>query len=266
MQEDGKLRACWLGNDGWLFAHGGRLIAMDLDFFLKERKLPPVDGLRDIAARLDFLFITHAHTDHCNPQTIGQLMRLGSCRVVLARSCRAALRSRGLQLDRLTFVEPGTAPLDATNNPLPMDSVGENVPGLPGWLRAETIRALHGHINGAVYAGAHRWDCGFLLHFGGKRICQPGDSVLLQEHLELRDMDVLLVSPTEHNMGVTAARDWIETVRPAYAIAQHFGTYCEDAGNRFWTHGYQRELRDALGVRMRQRYHIPEYAVPICIE
>lgn len=264
--EDGRLRACWLGNDGWLFSHGGHLIATDLDFFLEERKLPPMNEIEELAARLEFLFITHAHTDHCNPQTLQELMRMGDCRVVLARSCRAALRFSRLYKDRLSFVEPGRTPLDDTNNPLPMARVGGTVPGLPGWLQVEAVRALHGHRNGAVYAGAHRWDCGFLMHFGGKQIFQPGDSVLLQEHMELQGLDVLLVSPTEHNMGVSAARNWIEAVRPAHALAQHFETYRENADNHFWTHGYQRELQEALGEEMRQRYRIPEYGTPFVLE
>lgn len=266
MQNDGKLRACWLGNDGWLFSHGGHMIATDLDFFLEERKLPPMDGLEELAARLEYILITHVHTDHCNPQTLKELMRLGDCHVVLARSCKAFLRSYHLEPERLTFVEPGSTPMDDNNNPLPMVRVGGEVSGLPDWLQVEAIRALHGHRHGSVYAGAHRWDCGYLIQFGGKQIFQPGDSVLLQEHTELQGVDVLLVSPTEHNMGVNAARTWIETVRPGHVLAQHFETYRENADNRFWTHGYQRELQEALGEEMRKRYRIPEYGVPFILE
>ncbi len=265
LQADGRLRACWLGNDGWLFSHGGHLIATDLDFCLSERALASFEELSELAARLEFLLITHAHTDHFNPETVRTLMEGGACRLILPWSCWACAQTYDLDPRRIHLVRPGRAPLDLQNNPLPMARGGE-VFGLPGWLGVEAIRALHGHRAGSVYGGANEEDCGYILRLGGKTIVQPGDSVLLQEHLDLRDIDVLLVSPTEHNMGVGQAQHWIETVRPRWAIAQHFGTYHETGDNAFWTHGYQRELLAALGEEMGRRYLIPAYAQPIVIE
>ncbi len=265
LRDDGRLRACWLGNDGWLFAHGGHLIATDLEFCLAERALAPFEELGELAARLEFLLITHAHTDHFNPETVRTLMEMGYFHLVLPRSCWACAQVYDLDPRRIHLVRPGRAPLDLQNNPLPMARGGEAA-GLPGWLGVEAIRALHGHRAGSVYGGANEDDCGYILRFGGKTIVQPGDSVLLQEHLELQDIDVLLVSPTEHNMGVEQARCWMETVRPRWAFAQHFGTYQETADNAFWTHGYHRELLAALGEDMRQRYVMPEYAKPIVID
>lgn len=257
LQNDGRLRISWLGNDGWLFAQGGHLIATDLDFCLPERTLPPFTEWEALARHLGVLFVTHAHTDHFNPETVQRLMAGGSCTLVLPESCRPAAESYGLNQGRVVYARPGCMPLDLTNNPLPIPRAGGRVEGLPGWLSAEAVRALHGHTMGAVYGGANAGDCGYLLRFGGSTIFEPGDSVLLQEHLELTGIDLLLVSPTEHNMNVEPARHWIETVRPRRVFAQHFGTYREEGGNAFWTHGYQCELGAALDVEMKQRYTIP---------
>jgi L-ascorbate metabolism protein UlaG (beta-lactamase superfamily) len=70
-------------------------------------------------------------------------------------------------------------------------------------IRVEPQRALHGHTQFSVYRGANVDDCGYVITLGGRRIFEPGDSVLLQDHLEdLGEVDVLFVSPTEHNMHV----------------------------------------------------------------
>ena len=258
--KDGRLRLCWLGNNGWLIGWDGHLVATDLDFFLPERMLPQVKDLPELAAALSYLFITHAHTDHFNPQTVEALMAGGSCQVVLPESCRTCAQAYGLDEARLVYVRPGLSPLDEQNNPLPLPPEGGAVPGLPDWLDVRTLRALHGHLHGAVYGGANPMDCGYVLRLGGYTVVQPGDSVLLQEHLALAGVDVLLVSPTEHNMGVAQAQVFVETVQPRRVFAQHFGTYREEADNRFWTHGYPVELGEALSAQMQARYTVPEYA------
>jgi L-ascorbate metabolism protein UlaG (beta-lactamase superfamily) len=262
LQSDNGLGACWLGNAGWLFAQGGHLIATDLDFFLPERILPAFAELPKLAERLDYLLITHAHTDHFNPETVRALIEQGPCTVLLPESCRGCAAEYGLDPSRILYAKPGCTPLDPYNNPLPLPRTGWEVSGLPQWLGIEAIRALHGAVGGAVYTGANSGDCGYLIRFGGMLIAEPGDSVLLEEHLTLANIDLLLVSPTEHNMGVEKARFLIETVRPKRIFAQHFGTYRETAENAFWTHGFQQELFDALSPEMQGRFTIPVYAEP----
>jgi hypothetical protein len=114
---------------------------------------------------------------------------------------------------------------------------------------------LHGHWHGSVYRGANLSDCGYLIAVGGVRLFQPGDSVLLHDHLELAGVDVLFVSPTDHNMGVGRAAILINALEPAYVFPQHFGTYVVTEANRYWTVGYPDELRAILPRRMRDRFH-----------
>jgi hypothetical protein len=79
--------------------------------------------------------------------------------------------------------------------------------------------------------------------------------VLLHDHLELEDVDVLFVSPTDHNMGVERSALLINALEPAYVFPQHFGTYLETDGNRYWTKGYPDEVKAVLPRRMRERFH-----------
>lgn len=242
LQKDGLLRLCWLGNDGWLIGHGGHLIATDLDLCLAERILPPYAHWEALGAALSHLFITHAHTDHFNPETVQRLMAGGACTLVLPESCREAAEAFGADTNRVCYATPGQA-----------------VPGMPDWLGARAMRAVHGHMLGSVFVDANLQDCGYVFTLGGMRLVQPGDSLLLEEHFSLSDVDVLFISPTEHNMGVTQSRQLIEAIQPGHIFAQHFGTYLEREENAFWTHGYQAELGASLPPAMRARYQIPAY-------
>ena len=125
---------------------------------------------------------------------------------------------------------------------------------LPG-VNVEPQRALHGHLFSCVYRHANLDDCGYVFTMGGKRFLQPGDTVLLHDHLELVDIDVLFVSPTIHNMVVDRAAVLINALEPEHIFAQHFGTYVQTEDNMFWTKGYPDELKHVLPRLMQKRFH-----------
>ena len=228
----------WQGNDGFLLWDGRHLIATDLDLTLSERLQPPTVSLDELAQRLDLLMITHGHGDHFNQATVQALLRHDSCQFLIPESCRAiACSMEGLEA-RSRFCQPG----DRLDAPLPI----------------ECLRAVHGHIGGSIYSGASMLDCGYRFRFGGLTFYQPGDTVLLQEHLEMPPVDVLFVSPTEHNLGVDNAVRLIRMLRPGRVILQHHSTYHETPENRFWTHGYVQEVLEALTPQERLRCVVPE--------
>jgi L-ascorbate metabolism protein UlaG (beta-lactamase superfamily) len=92
----------------------------------------------------------------------------------------------------------------------------------------------------------------------GKRIFHPGDSVLTEEHLGLKNIHVLFVSPTVHNMYVDRSMILINRLEPAYIFPQHFETYQQTEENAFWTRGYPDELRLRLSAELKKRYHKPK--------
>ena len=230
------IAVCWLGNLSWLICAQGQLIAFDLDLDLDLRLQPSPVPATAIAQSLDVLFITHEHGDHFNATTSAVLARESDCRFVVPANCEAKARTIGVPEERVCIARP-RASFD-----------------LPG-IHVEPLRALHGDRHQAVYRHANLDDCGYVLTLGDQRLLQPGDSVLLQEQLELTDIDILFISPTDHNMAIKPAATLISALAPQHIFPQHFGTYRQTDDNRYWTKGFPDEHAAALPDTLRDRYH-----------
>ncbi|MBE0668856.1 MAG: MBL fold metallo-hydrolase, partial [Bacteroidales bacterium] len=123
-------------------------------------------------------------------------------------------------------------------------------------IKVEPLRALHGNSNFAIYYDANLQDCGYLFTIGGKRILQPGDTYLLEDHLFLKKVDVLFFSPTEHNMYIDNSVILINALEPEYIFPQHHSTVAVNESNRFWAKGYPDEVKIRLSKPLKERYHI----------
>jgi L-ascorbate metabolism protein UlaG (beta-lactamase superfamily) len=229
---------CWLGNLGWLLGSDGILIATDLDLERESRIQPSPIPTTEIAPLLDVHLITHGHEDHFSSSTCAILVERSACTFVVPASCADKARGLDIPASRLAIARPG----------VPFD-----LPQLA--LHVEPQRALHGHWHGSVYRDANMEDCGYLFRLGGTRFLQPGDTVLLHQHLELSGVDVLFVSPTDHNMRVERSAILINSLEPEHIFPQHYGTYLETDDNRYWTKGYPDELKWVLPRPMQERFH-----------
>jgi len=227
---------CWLGNLSWLISAAGRLVAFDLDLDRELRLQKSPIPTEEIAPLLDMHFITHEHGDHFSDVTSGVLAEKSDCLFVVPANCVEKARRLGIADARMRVARPGE----------PFDLAGVHV---------EPLRALHGHHYSSVYRHANLDDCGYLFRLGGNTFLQPGDTVLLHEHLELTGVEVLFVSPTIHNMHIDHASILINALEPEHIFPQHFGTYVENDDNRFWTKGYPDELRSVLPQAMQARFH-----------
>ena len=252
LENPSGIAVCWVGNAGWLIRGAWRLVAFDPDLGSEEKVLPPVISAEELAPALDAVFITHEHGDHFNDHTCRVLAQQSKCLFVLPASCLEKGRRLAIPEARIRIARPRE----------PFDLLG---------IRVEPLRALHGDRHQAVYRNANLDDCGYLLTLvaqtflsatvAGKNACptrtilQPGDSVLLQDHLALKDVDAMFVSPTDHNMHVGPASLLIKTLAPSHVFPQHFDTYVVTPDNEFWTHGYPDELKAALPPEMQKRYH-----------
>ncbi len=247
-----ELALTWVGNAGWLIESGNLLIATDLDLDPAEKLHAPPVTAAELAGALDAVLITHQHGDHCNLPTLRTLARESRCVFVLPRTCLEPVAELDIPPDRVLIAEP--------HNPF----------GLLG-MRVEPIHAIHGDRDFTVltheagFLDGLRYNCGYLLTISGNRLLQPGDSVLTEEHLALRDVDVLFVSPTVHNMHVDRSLILINRLEPAHILPQHFGTYVESPDNRFWTKGYPDELAERLSGTLRRRFHRPRLGVRFVI-
>jgi L-ascorbate 6-phosphate lactonase len=122
-------------------------------------------------------------------------------------------------------------------------------------VHVEPIHAIHGNQEFTVLTRepdfvekiAH--NCGYVFNINGKRFLHPGDSVLTEEHLGLKNIDVLFVSPTVHNMYMDRSMILINHLQPAYIFPQHFGTYRENEEEAFW------KLKLRLSAELQKHYH-----------
>jgi L-ascorbate metabolism protein UlaG (beta-lactamase superfamily) len=227
---------CWLGNLSWLIYADGQLIATDLDLDREGRLQRSPILTEAIAPALNIHLITHGHEDHFSSPTCAILAERSACTFVLPANCLQKARTIGIAASRICVARPGE-PID-----------------LPD-LYVEPQRALHGHLFSSVYRHANLEDCGYILTLNGKRFLQPGDTVLLHDHLELPDIDVLFVSPTDHNTYVDRSAVLINVLEPEHTFTQHFGTYIQTEENRYWTKGYPDELKARLPRQMQARFH-----------
>jgi L-ascorbate 6-phosphate lactonase len=236
------LAVCWVGNDGWLIQADGLLIATDLDLETGEKVQKPAITPTELVDLLDVAFVTHHHGDHFNEPTLVALAQGQRCTFVLPRTCLKRALELGIPEKRIVVPEPG----------IPFRIKG---------VLVEPLHAIHGNQDFTVLTREEDFiesiahNCGYLFNLGGKRIFQPGDSILTEEHLELKNIDVLFVSPTVHNMYIDRSMILINRLQPAYIFPQHFSTYREEPDNLFWTRGYPDELKMRLSLELQRRYH-----------
>lgn len=227
----------WTGNNGWLIKANGLLIATDLVLEDPLRDRPAPISAAELAGLLDVSFVTHVHHDHFNGPTSKVLLEKSRCLFVLPKSCLDVAREIGIPEDRIVVARPRE----------PFDIKG---------VRVEPLRALHGDRQGAVCFDFNLDDCGYLIHMGGKTILQPGDTVLLKDHLLLKHVDVLMFSPTEHNMQIDNSVTLINELAPDCILPQHRDTYPETEQKRYWAHAYTREVQARLSKDLQKRYHV----------
>lgn len=230
----------WLGHNGWLIKSNTTLIGTDLPLETTERAYVSPISAKELAGELDISFITHEHSDHFERETSRILTKFGDCIFVMPVSCQeAAKKDVKIPEARIRIAKP--------RNPFDI-----------GDVHIEPIRAIHGNSNYAVYYKANLDDCGYLITIGGKRFLQMGDSVLLEDQLFLKDVDVLFFSPTEHNTYIDQSVILINTLNPKYIFPQHRNTFKVTPENRFWTSAYPYEVKMRLSKSLQERYHMVE--------
>ena len=237
----------WTGHNGWLVRSGGLLVGTDLVLDDRGREHKSPVSATDIADDLDISFVTHAHGDHFNGPTSRVLAEKSDCLFVLPRSCLERAKSLGIPPERIVVATPRET---------------LTVKG----IRVDALRAIHGNRLGAVYFEANLDDCGYVIHLGGKTFMQPGDSVLLEDHLFREEIDVLFVSPTEHNMQIEKSVTLIQALEPELILPQHRDTYPVTDQNRFWTNAYPHEVKQRLSQALQERYRIVEMGERIDVE
>jgi len=230
----------WTGHNGWLIKADDILIGTDLCLEQEERQVPAPISAAELAGELDISFITHEHGDHFERETSKILAENSDCMFVLPRNCFEIARQEvGIPENRIKVATPKQA--FALNG-----------------VEVKSLRAIHGNPKFAVFEEANLEDCGYLITLGGKSFLQPGDTVLLEDHLFLKHVDVLFFSPTEHNMYIDRSVILINELEPDFIFPQHRDTFQVTSENRYWTSAYPDEVKLLLSKPLQQRYHILE--------
>ena len=229
----------WAGHNSWIIRSGDLVVATDLYLENSLRLAPSPITPEEIAPSIDISFVTHAHGDHFNEYTSKVLLEKSSCIFVMPESCLPVARKLKIPDNRIVIAKPRES---------------FEVKG----VRVDAIRAIHGNANFAIYYEANLEDCGYVFTVGGKTFLQPGDSYLLEDHLFLKNVDVLFFSPTEHNMYIDRSVILINTLDPEYIFPQHHSTisFGEEDKYRFWAKGYPDEVKIRLSQPLKDRYHI----------
>jgi L-ascorbate metabolism protein UlaG (beta-lactamase superfamily) len=227
----------WIGQGSWIIQSDDLVISTDLFLENRGRISPSPITPDEIAPILDVAFITHGHGDHFEPYTSKILAEKSSCIFVLPESCLETATKFKIPTERTVIAKPRQ----------PFEIKG---------IKVDPLRAIHGNSNFAIYYDANLQDCGYLFTIGGKRILQPGDTYLLEDHLFLKKVDVLFFSPTEHNMYIDNSVILINTLDPQYIFPQHHSTVALDESNRFWAKGYPDEVKIRLSKPLKERYFI----------
>jgi len=232
----------WIGNAGWQIRFGPISILIDPDLETGSFKLPNAvisDTLADeIIHTTDAVLVSHEHGDHFNRPTAHRLAEESDCRFILPASCLYAAREAGLPQKRII----------AAHHRRKIDLFGDGLTVTP-------FPAIHGHIHGSVYRHYDPSDCGYLIQTESLGLFHPGDTLLLDEHFDLPEVDVLFVSPTEHNTNVLQSLVLISKLMPRYILPQHRDTYVVTDDNYFWTSAHDKTLYDALDENQKERYH-----------
>lgn len=227
----------WIGQGSWIIKSGDLVISTDLFLENQGRIASSPVTPEEIATVLDIAFITHDHGDHFEEYTSRILAEKSTCMFVMPENCIQTAKKIGIPEKRIVVAKPRE----------PFEIKG---------IKVDPLRAVHGNSNFAIYFDANLQDCGYLFTINGKRILQPGDTYLLEDHLFLKKVDVLFFSPTEHNMYIDNSVILINALDPDYIFPQHHGTVALNESNRFWAKGYPDEVMIRLSGPLKKKYFI----------
>lgn len=228
----------WTGHNGWLIKADDVLIGTDLCLEQEDRAIASPVSAAELAGELDVSFITHEHGDHFERETSTILSKKSDCLFVMPQNCVQIARDEvGIPASRVIVATP-------------------RQPFVVRGVQVTPLRAIHGNPKFAVFEEANMEDCGYLIALGGKSFLQPGDTVLLEDHLFLKHVDVLFFSPTEHNMHIDRSVILINELEPDYILPQHRDTFKVTPENRYWTSAYPYEVKLLLSKPLQEQYHI----------
>jgi L-ascorbate metabolism protein UlaG (beta-lactamase superfamily) len=245
----GETALWWLTNAGFLVNARGTVAVIDPAISLDPNSLGTSEtGLRLLTAlpieasavpRLDAVLYTHADDDHFARRTAEELFRTEAL-FVGPPPVAEELSQMGLADERVRIAQAGETfevgrvkvtptPADHPWQLRDPEQLGE--PWKPGDC------------------------CGYLLTTPDGTIWNPGDTRLMDEHVQMKDVDVLLldISRNEYHLGVDNAARLANILDVPHIIPHHYGTY--DASEHTAYNGDPAEVAAKI-KDAEQRFHV----------
>jgi len=176
------------GHAGFIVKAGDKVLAFD-PFKIKDSDIEKVD----------FIFITHSHHDHCSPQDIEKLVKPTTI-IVAPPDCQSKISN--LKFGKLIPVEPNQA----------FKTAGIIIETIPAYNKDKNFHRIESD-----------W-VGFVVSAGGKTIYHAGDTDATPEMLSLEDIDIAFVPVGgTYTMNAEEAAKAVNTFKPKIAIPMHYG-------------------------------------------
>lgn len=149
----------------------------------------------------DLILITHGHYDHCSVEDIKKVSS-GKTTVILTPDCQSKLPPERVKIKDMKIIRPG---------------VELNIEG----IKIEAVPAYN--IGKDFHQKIEEW-VGYVITISGKRIYHAGDTDLIPEMNNLKDIDVaLLPVGGTYTMNAKEAANAANTIKPKLAIPIHYG-------------------------------------------
>jgi L-ascorbate metabolism protein UlaG (beta-lactamase superfamily) len=180
------LRIWWLGNAGFAINWAGTVIFIDPIIELQDDD-PAMSEIglglrgplplraRDVS-RADMVLLTHDDGDHTGPATTPELIHRTRAGFVGTPRTERKLQEYGLPPDRFLRAEYGC----------PIETEGLTITPTPARHQEDEGHTVRGDC------------CGFMLGRSGLTLWHPDDTDLLEEHLDVRGVEVLILPRGQH--------------------------------------------------------------------
>jgi len=211
----------WLGGAGFLINCAGTIILIDpvLSVNSDDPELSEC-GLKlkidlpifaDQVPKADYVLYTHADIDHLGPITAQTLAKLNA-KFIGTYPVYYQLTQLG--------INPKQVSVCRIREKLYIgDILVEIIPADHPWQLMARERAGRPYRMGEC--------CGFIFNTKDGRLFFPGDTRLMEEHLEIKDIDLLAldVSKDEYHLNHTSAVVLANNLPNAYLFPVHYGTF-----------------------------------------
>lgn len=211
----------WLGGSGFLVNANGMIILIDplLSVMPKEPQISEcglklkinLPLLANKVPKVDYVLYTHSDIDHLGPITALAMSKLNAEFIgtypVYHELTQLGVNPRQVKVCRIRErITIGDLTIEVTpaDHPWQLKSIEHN--GRP--FRIGDC-------------------CGFILNIKKYRLFFPGDTRLMEEHLDVKDIDLLAldVSMDEYHLNHTSAVVLANNLPNAYLFPVHYGTY-----------------------------------------